>query len=124
MKLRIPSVNEAVTYLRPNVKHWDLYQKDGTAKFLMWEDPTGSDPPSWEELSLQVRKDFATWEYYEYARKREELYGDIGDQLDMLYHDIKSGNLQNGNWIKLIDSVKEEIKKPESPAPDVENWTL
>jgi hypothetical protein len=124
MKIRIPSLENAVKFLRPNVLHWDFYNDGETAKFHMWDDPTGSDPPTWPELSLQIRKDNAIWEYYEYARKREELYGDIGNQLDMLYNDIKSGNLQNGNWIKLIDSVKEKIKKPENPEPDVENWTL
>ena len=29
----------------------------------------------------------------------------------MLYHDIKSGNLENGAWIKAIDAVKNNIAK-------------
>ena len=31
----------------------------------------------------------------------------------MLYHDIKSGNLNNGKWITAIDAVKERHPKPE-----------
>ena len=73
MKIRIPSLENAVKFLRPNVLHWDFYNDGETARFHMWDDPTGSDPPTWAELSLQIRKDNAIWEYYEYARKREEL---------------------------------------------------
>ena len=124
MKIRMPSIENALKFLRPNVEVWDFYIKDGMGIFCKWEDPTGTEPPTWEELSIQVRKDFEIWNYYEYARKREELYGDIGDQLDMLYNDIKSGNLENGNWVKLIESVKQEVKKPEFPEPDVENMTF
>ena len=29
------------------------------------------------------------------------------------YSDIKSGNLENGEWIQAIDDVKNTIKKPE-----------
>ena len=122
MKIRMPSIENAIKYLRPQVEHYNFYIQDEENCFTMWEDPSGSKPPTWKEISLQIRKDAAIWEYYEYARKREEKYGDIGDQLDMLYNDIKSGNLQNGEWIKLIDSVKKEISKPEEPKPDVDNW--
>lgn len=124
MKNRIPSIESSVKALRPNVKYWDFYIQNDSRVFTIWEDPTGSEPPTWEEMSLQMRKDNAIWEYYEYARKREEKYGDIGDQLDMLYNDIKSGNLENGEWIKHIESVKNEIKKPDNPPPNVEDWDI
>ena len=35
------------------------------------------------------------------------------DQLDMLYHDIKNGNLENGSWIQAIDEVKNRYPKPD-----------
>ena len=35
------------------------------------------------------------------------------DQLDMLYHDIKNGNLENGSWIQAIDEVKNKYPKPD-----------
>jgi len=47
----------------------------------------------------------------EFEQKRLEAYPDIKNQLDMLYHDIKSGNLENGAWIKAIDAVKNNIAK-------------
>ena len=46
-----------------------------------------------------------------YAQLR--IYPTYNEQLDMLYHDIKSGNLENGTWIAAIDAVKNEYPKPE-----------
>jgi hypothetical protein len=40
-------------------------------------------------------------------------YPSIEHQLDLLYHDIKSGNLESGNWIAAIESVKQQFPKPE-----------
>ena len=44
---------------------------------------------------------------------REKEYPELKDQLDMLYHDIKSGNITNGSWIQAIDSIKEKYPKPD-----------
>ncbi len=41
--------------------------------------------------------------------QRRIAYGDLGDQLDMLYKDIKAGNLENGSWVQRIDQVKASI---------------
>ena len=35
----------------------------------------------------------------------------------MLYKDIKSGNLENGEWVNHIDSVKKEFPKPTGTKP-------
>jgi len=40
-------------------------------------------------------------------------YPSIAHQLDLLYHDIKAGNLQTGNWIAAIEAVKQQFPKPE-----------
>ena len=47
----------------------------------------------------------------EFQKLRLRLYPDVKDQLDMLYHDIKNGNLENGTWVKAIEDVKNEVKK-------------
>ena len=31
-------------------------------------------------------------------------------QLDMLFHDIKNGNLENGSWIKHIEEIKNSCR--------------
>ena len=47
------------------------------------------------------------------ANTREKEYPDLISQLDLIYHDIKNNNLNNGSWIKKIDSIKEKYPKPE-----------
>jgi hypothetical protein len=47
----------------------------------------------------------------DFQKLRLRLYPDVKDQLDMLYHDIKNGNLENGTWVKAIEDVKNEVKK-------------
>lgn len=44
-----------------------------------------------------------------YNMQRQIAYGLIHEQLGMLYHDIKNGNLSDGNWIKMQDNVKSNI---------------
>jgi hypothetical protein len=48
---------------------------------------------------------------------REKEYGDWRDQLNLLYDDIKSGNLENGKWVQFVESVKAKYPKPESDPP-------
>lgn len=40
-------------------------------------------------------------------------YPSIAHQLDLLYHDIKAGNLESGNWIAAIEAVKQQFPKPQ-----------
>lgn len=52
-----------------------------------------------------------------YKRKRVKDYKSIGEQLDMLYRDIKGGFFgeppQIGEWFSHIDGVKKKAPKPE-----------
>lgn len=47
-----------------------------------------------------------------YKDQRSAEYPDITDQLDMLYHDIKNGTLDTGNWLQAIEAVKAKYPKP------------
>jgi hypothetical protein len=47
----------------------------------------------------------------QYKESRTTAYPSLTDQLDMLYHDIKSGNINNGTWIQAIDAVKAKYPK-------------
>ena len=40
-------------------------------------------------------------------------YPSIAHQLDLLYHDIKAGNLETSSWIAAIEAVKQQFPKPE-----------
>jgi len=40
-------------------------------------------------------------------------YPSIGDQLDMLFHDITNGNLdETGSWYKAVKATKDKFTKP------------
>ena len=69
---------------------------------------------AWDNDGVEITIDWTqvnAWtdpEQYKIDRK----YPSIGDQLDMLYHDIKTGNLETGDWITAIEQVKTDNPKP------------
>ena len=108
----IPGVDSAIQTLCPGARY-DL----SCNKIIGWEDDGGREPPNWKEVEEEIVRQVKIYNYYLYERNREEQYPEIKDQLDMLYHDLKSGNLNNGTWITAIDAVKENNPKPEEPEP-------
>ena len=47
-----------------------------------------------------------------YKSKRKSAYGEIGDQLDLLYKDIVAGKVDaTGEWAKAIKKVKDDYPK-------------
>jgi hypothetical protein len=46
-----------------------------------------------------------------YDQLRMYEYPSIVEQFDMLYHDIKNNNLNNGKWINTIDNIKKQHPK-------------
>ena len=85
----IPGLDTAMNSLRPGA-NFAL----GSGKWIEWEHE--SPPPTWDELDAELNRQKPIWEYYEYERLREKAFPRVTDQLDMLYHDIKSGNIENG----------------------------
>jgi hypothetical protein len=108
----IPGVDTAIQTLYPGARY-DL----NNTTFDAWEDDEGRQPPDWKEVEAEIIREVKIYNYYLYERNRQQQYPEIKDQLDMLYHDLKSGNLNNGTWIAAIDAVKENNPKPEGPEP-------
>ena len=108
----IPGINTAMEVLRPGAR-WSATDSslDG------YEDDEGREPPTWQEIEQEILKEVNIYNYYLYERQREEHYPDVKFQLDMLYHDIKNGKLENGLWMKSIEEVKEKYPKPTTPPP-------
>ena len=104
----IPGVDTAMQVLRPNSR-WST--TDTTLE--EYEDDEGGQPPTWKEIEEEIKREFVIYNYYDYERKREKEYPDLISQLDLIYHDIKNNNLNNGSWIKKIDSIKKKYPKPE-----------
>ena len=68
-------------------------------------------PPTDAEIQDEIDRLQAEYDAKQYQRDR--VYPSIGDQLDMLYHDIKAGTLETGDWITAIEQVKTNNPKPE-----------
>ena len=48
-----------------------------------------------------------------YVRARQGAYASIGDQLDLLYHDMTAGKGdKTGEWYKALKKVKDDNPKP------------
>ena len=103
----VPGVDTAIKTLRPHAR----YALANTT-FTAWEDDTGSEPPTWEEIKEEIEKEIEIYKNYQYERDREKAFPKMVDQLDMLYHDIKNGNIENGSWIQAIDEIKNKYPKP------------
>ena len=103
----VPGIDTAIKILRPNAR-WELQNRN----FVIWECDDGTEPPSWDEIVVEVQREVEIYNYYLYEREREKLYPNIKSQLDMLYHDIKNNKLENGTWIKTIDDIKSKHPKP------------
>ena len=111
----VPGVDTAIQVLRPGCKY-DMVGAGGI-KFNEWVDEEGREPPTSQEIGLEIIREQKIYDYYEYERNREKQYPDLKDQLDNLYHDIKNNNLNNGEWIKSIDKVKLDNPKPDVSPP-------
>lgn len=67
--------------------------------------------PSKEQVLAKVEELSLEWEATEYQRLRQPAYPRIETQLDMLYHDIKNGTLDSGQWISAIEAIKQQFPK-------------
>ena len=54
------------------------------------------------------------WNDTQYQRDRQQNYPAIGNQLDMLWHELNtSGSISSdGSWFQSIQEVKEQYPKP------------
>jgi len=112
----VPGVDTAIQVLRPGAQY-DMISR-GDIIWNEWIDKEGREPPTNQEIGLELIRQNKIYAYYEYERNREKQYPDIKEQLDNLYHDIKNNNLSDGEWIKSIDKVKSDNPKPDAPPPN------
>ena len=68
---------------------------------------------TWDQILAEIQRLQTDYNNNTYQRQRAVEYPKIADQLDLLYHDIKAGNLERGKWISAIDLVKQQFPKPE-----------
>jgi hypothetical protein len=72
----------------------------------------GQTPPSEAEIDAEVIRLQAEYDANQYQRDRQ--YPNLGEQLDMLFHDMTAGKgTKDGEWYKAIEQVKSDNPKPE-----------
>ena len=108
----VPGADTAIKMLRPKAR-FAYSLGNGEYSFDVWKCEDGSEPPTSLEIKAEILREIEIYEYYTYEREREKSYPSMIDQLDMLYHDIKNGNIDNGSWIQSIDAIKEKYPKPD-----------
>ena len=74
--------------------------------------PDGETPPTDAEIDAEVKRLQAEYDANQYQRDRQ--YPAIGEQLDMLFHDMTAGKgTKSGEWYKAVAKVKADNPKPE-----------
>ena len=106
------------TYLEANSKtesEFDsniVLQNDGSGDFIKTWNVDGLAKPSDSQLTsadTQATKDYNNSRI---RKTRKKSYGDIGDQLDLLYKDMLAGKGDStGEWFKKIKAVKDANPK-------------
>ena len=86
----------AVFSIRPEAE----FNVGTTYESLIWRDKTQDKPTEKEKYSAT-----------EYQRDRQ--YPQLGEQLDMLFHDMTAGKgTKDGEWYKAVAKVKTDNPKP------------
>jgi len=100
---------QALLSLRPN-SQFDLRTTEGV-QVLTWNDK-GQTEPTQAEIDTEIIRLQAEYDAQEYARNRALAYDSIGNQLDLLFHDMTAGKgSKTGEWYKAVAKVKADNPK-------------
>ena len=89
-----------------------ILQNDGSGDYIKTWNVSGVTKPTDSQLNALATN--ATKEYNNAVIRntRKTAYGDIGEQLDLLYKDMLAGKLDTtGEWAKAIKAVKDANPK-------------
>jgi len=103
--------NQALQELYPNQK-WRYESQDLPFEVSRIRFEDKSFVPDADAIEAKITEIQAEYDAQAYARNRQ--YPSIGDQLDMLFHDMTAGKgSKTGKWYKAIAKVKADNPKPE-----------
>jgi len=102
--------------IREPGEDFEIYEGPGAA--MMWVDAPDGVQLNWT-LEYSPQKGHMVWverekPYTDPGMARKIAYGDVGEQLDMLYKDMVNGT---SNWIEHIQNVKETLPPPQKNKP-------
>ena len=111
----VVGMTSAMASIRPGAK----YVLDPNKGFIYWDDPNGLEPPTKEELEEVISRHEKIANHFQYHYDRHHEYPNIESQLDLIWHDLNENkNLKDGDWFKMIKSIKEKYPKSE-PSEDI-----
>ena len=89
-----------------------LLQDDGQGAYIKEWNISGVSKPSDSQVDAQETKANTAESNAQVDATRRTGYGDIGDQLDLLYKDLVAGKLDaTGEWAKKIKAIKDANPK-------------
>jgi len=84
-------------------------QNDGSGDYIKTWDVSGITKPTNSELTAADAEGTKIASNHTTRKKRKREYGDIGDQLDLLYKDLVAGKVDaTGEWAKAVKKVKDD----------------
>ena len=102
--------NESEIGLDGNVK----LRNDGVGEYIHTWSVDGLAKPSDSQLTTADTQATKDYNNNRIRKTRKKSYGDIGEQLDLLYKDIVANKLDTtGEWAKKIKAVKDANAKEE-----------
>ena len=93
------NIADALASLHP--EGWVV--RGGVYSGLEWNDNVPEkDRPTEAEIDAELIRLQAEYDEQEYARKRAEAYPSVGDQLDMIYKDMKNSTTTHAEAVEAI----------------------
>ena len=87
-------------------------QNDGSGDYIAEWNPKDKSKPSDSQLNALASEATKLENNNKIRYTRKQSYGDIGDQLDLLYKDMLAGKGDStGEWFKKIKAVKDDNPK-------------
>ena len=87
-------------------------QNDGSGDYIKIWNVSGVTKPTDSQLNALASTATVEQNNHKTRKTRKRAYGEVGDQLDLLYKDMLAGKLDTtGEWAKAIKAVKDANPK-------------
>ena len=108
-------INHCIDHLGLNRNTYRLTQSTPPHEFISWDGPDSQ--PTQEELETAWTQIQTASDANAYARTRADAYPSIGDQLDMLWHAVDTGDwtaakVKTTEFYTALKAVKDANPKP------------
>ena len=87
---------DAIFSLEPDAKCF------GYGNDPQWPENYTGNIPTETEIQTEIIRLEAQWDAQEYARKRQKEYPSTGDQMDMIYKDMKNGTSTHADAVEVV----------------------